>query len=275
MPIKFASLPNLVISLISLISLCAVQTASAADLPERVPVYVARPAIPVNSWTGCYVGGNAGRVRGANSTNTFPSGTWFTGATAADQIGASSSFEPNGSGISGGGEIGCNYQIENWVLGGEADFQGTGLKESSSILAPTAGAFLPSIHTDTTALNWFSTARGRVGWAIVDPLLIYGTGGLAFGKVASTFDRLNLNGINHYVGSASETRVGWTVGGGIEYALSRSWSVKAEYLFLNFGSFSYAANQIIPTGVTPDHTWTVNVDAREHVLRIGLNYRFQ
>src|SRR5476651_2032884 len=145
MSIKFAGLLALALSL------GAAQMASATDLPVKAPVHKAPAADPTNSWTGCYIGGNVGRIRGANSTDTFPSGTWFTGATAAEQSALSRSAESNGSGISGGVQIGCNYEAKNWVWSVEADFQRTSLDESSTVLVPATGTFLASNHTVTTA----------------------------------------------------------------------------------------------------------------------------
>jgi outer membrane immunogenic protein len=129
-------------------------------------------------------------------------------------------------------------------------------------------------HTETVSkkLDWFSTIRARAGFAI-DRVLIFATGGFAIADVRSDLDYLNDFG-SHRVGSASKTRFGWVGGGGVEYGLTGNWSMKLEYLYLDFGKFSYSSPNIgTPSANAPNDSWGTDVRAREHILRVGVNYR--
>jgi opacity protein-like surface antigen len=150
-------------------------------------------------------------------------------------------------GVVGGGQIGYNYQTGRWVLGIEADLSASGVSGELGL-----GAF-----TARTALDWFGTFRGRFGYTF-DRLLVYGTGGLAYGKISLDY---SLGGIS--VGE-SRKQIGWTVGGGGEYALSDRVSVKAEYKYINFGSRTYLTEFGYDTLLQTDM----------HTAIIGLNYRF-
>lgn len=238
------------------------------------------------SWTGCYAGGNAGwigsndRIEPRMSGDFLAPGNLF--ADPANRALLEHQYRSSGSGFSGGVQVGCNYQINNWVWGVEADFQGSTLKETIDASygpAPTTPGLPTNAHTEhlTTGIDWFSTIRGRAGvtW---DRLLIYATGGLAIARVKASTDILFAGSVaflpnNHFVGSQSETRTGFAVGGGLEYAFGNNWSMKAEYLYLDFGTFNYLAPDI--SGVAgPTSTWTTDVSPREHVVRVGLNYKF-
>ena len=207
-------------------------TAFAADLPQRPQVYTKAPAYvaPIAyNWTGFYLGINGGYGFG----NSSFSGTPGTG-----------NFDVNGGMV--GGTLGYNWQAGQMVYGLETDI------DWSNILGSAAcGAF-----SCETRNNYLGTARGRIGYA-ADRWLPYITGGLAYGDVEARVPG---------IGSASDTRVGWTVGGGLEYALAQNWTVKAEYLYVDLGKFDCAA---ACGGTPPD-----NVDFRSHVVRAGLNYKF-
>ena len=223
--------------------------ALAADLPSRKappPVaYVAPP--PVFTWTGFYVGLNAG----AAIDNTRYGWSPF-----------SPDYRPGGVAFTGGAQAGYNWQTGPLVLGVETDiaYRGASGNSNNGFGALSMGA------------GYFGTARARLGYAI-DRLLIYGTGGLAYGSVnfpgaASGF---GLGGAPHFLTRLDNpgTRLGWTAGAGVEYALTRNWSVKAEYLYVDLGRNS--ANYLdLVTGAP------VALQARnsDHILRAGLNYRF-
>jgi outer membrane immunogenic protein len=136
----------------------------------------------------------------------------------------------------------------------------------------------------TKDLRWFSTVRGRLGVSF-DRLLIYGTGGLAVGRLKSSTsvsfgtDQFFLPGFT-FVGSDTLTRIGWAAGVGAEWAITDNWSVKAEYLHLDFGSFSYLSpctNAVCtafqPLG-GPQFAWQTDIRARENIVRFGASYRF-
>jgi outer membrane immunogenic protein len=145
------------------------------------------------------------------------------------------SFDPSGFLI--GGTVGYNLQTGSWVWGLEGDFAYSAMKDDSTV----AGAEIE--------IPWFGTARGRIGYAGWGNLLPYITGGAAFAK-------MDISGPG---GSESDTRIGWTVGAGLEYALFSNWSVKVEYLYADLGEFEFAGG---------------NIDFNTHIVRGGINYRF-
>jgi outer membrane immunogenic protein len=289
--------------------------AFAADLP----VYKAPIVAPVVfSWTGFYVGGNVGYSWGRASTDqtdlttTTTTTRLFRGTTppANEIIGPSiftqiagvfpqvttataltgTSGSTNVNGFIGGGQAGFNYQSGVWVWGFETDLQWSGERGSFNTCDIAGCPPGSTFGSASTRLNWYGTARGRVGWVPTQRVLLYATGGLAYGGISSDY----VSGINGNVltaTSASTTRVGWTVGAGAEAALDNRWSVKAEYLYMDFGSFGTALGGAVGAATTtttllapfgPTLTATsistvsaqVNTRFTDHVFRVGVNYRF-
>ncbi|MCH4538747.1 outer membrane protein [Ochrobactrum sp. A-1] len=133
------------------------------------------------------------------------------------------------SGFVGGVQAGYNWQFDNgFVLGAEADFQGSNLKGEVKFNADGLGEIKAG-----TKVEWFGTVRARLGYTATERLLVYGTGGLAYGKVKSYVD-LGEIGI-----SSSKTRAGWTIGGGAEYAITNNWTLKSEYLYTDLGKKNF------------------------------------
>ena len=182
---------------------CVSSYALAADLPAREYSKAPSPLAPepVYTWTGLYIGANAGYG-------------WAT--TSSSDSGGSGSNDLNG--FVGGGQIGYNWQAGNLVLGVEGDFQGSAQKRSDTVLGVTVDQKIP----------WFATARGRIGYA-ADSLLIYATGGAAWVnyKVSGTYLGVTV--------SDDASKTAWTVGGGVEWMFAPKWSVKAEYLYMDTG----------------------------------------
>ena len=194
----------------------------------------------------------------------------FVGLTPAQVASDTHSVTPNGSGFTGGVQVGCNWQGAGspLVLGVEADFNGSSLKESATVafaINPVSG-FTAHTENNTKDVTCFSTFRGRLGYA-ADRWLVYATGGLAVAHINSSLNLLFLGG--SYIGSDSRTRTGYTVGGGLEYAFTNKWSAKFEYLYLDFGTYTFSSpNTAIPIA------WATDVRASEHIARLGLNYKF-
>lgn len=262
------------------ISILAVSaaSASAADLAARpytkAPVAVAE----VYNWTGFYIGGHAGYDWG-KSTDTI------TGVDAASanflgtQVATSLPLDPRG--FIGGGQLGYNWQISPlWVAGLEADISWVDAKRTVSLPGPTD----PSrIVTATERLDWFGTVRGRLGITPADRLLIFATGGLAYGHVnlSTALTRIDLatgantcvlpagGGNNCQNGSASEVKYGWTVGAGLEWAVDRNWTVKGEYLYYDLGHISHP---MIDTRFP--FVFNASADVRGNIVRAGVNYKF-
>ena len=132
------------------------------------------------------------------------------------------------------------------------------------------------MHTVRQKFDFLGTLRGRLGFTPVDRTLVYLTGGLAYGHVRSRTNILFTLGSDAYAGSSSTTQPGWTVGGGAEYAFAGNWSAKLEYLFVDLGSHSYSdpITNAISTGVDPTASYRTDLRTREHVIRLGINYKF-
>ena len=237
---------------LSLIALNIGGTALAADVPVEAPIYPSYPSygVPVitaYNWTGFYIGANVG------------------GHFAKDDIidvNAPISVSPRG--ILGGLQVGYNWQVGRLFLGLEFDGDWLGGAASGSVTA--LGPPFNAVITNDAKAQFLSTVRPRVGVAL-DRWLIYVTGGLAF-ETFITNDTLAspviLTGTDRRV-----TRTGETIGGGIEYAILDSWTLRLEYLFITFGSYDVNINTpTVAEGITVQHQFTDNV------ARIGLNYRF-
>jgi outer membrane immunogenic protein len=166
---------------------------------------------------------------------------------------------------------GCNWQTGSWLVGVEADFNWSGINQSVSAAYPLlAATWFPHTETLTHKLSWFATARARFGLVALEHTLFYATGGFAFGRVKSTFSYVAFPAFPFF-GEYDATRGGWTAGGGIEHAFGRNWSVKAEYLYVDLGSFTY--NTVVVPIFTGE-AFAANVKTRMHVARLGINYRF-
>jgi outer membrane immunogenic protein len=225
--------------------------ASAADL-SRAPVYkAAAPAEAIFSWTGFYIGAHVGYGWGSKDWDqTFSSGGFALDNTV-------SSVEPQG--FLGGGQIGVNWQTGQWVLGLEADGSWTDANDCG------VGFRINPTFNGCNQANWYATGTARLGVA-VDRALFYIKGGAAF---AGEEQNVTLRGLLT-TNTPDEVRFGWTVGGGIEYALAPNWSVKAEYNFMDFGSENYTFNYVTPVGLV--ERW--DISQQVHVAKIGINYRF-
>jgi outer membrane immunogenic protein len=204
--------------------------AQAADQPAVSPLDAAI-ANSAHDWAGAYVGVNAGYAFGDFDTD-----------------GAATSDDPtySGEGALGGFQIGYNRQLGSLVIGVEGDLQAADIENSTT----GAGA-----TTTTTSLDWFSTARGRVGYAF-DSTLFYGTGGLALGGVETSVSG---------AGGDSDDKVlmGFAAGAGVEQAVTDNISLKAEYLYVDLQDKQFE------TG-----TNDTNAEWDGHVMRFGANLKF-
>lgn len=230
----------------------------AADLAKRMPVK-APPAAPtpIFTWTGCYLGGNVG---GGWGRKDF-SDTFFTPGSS---LASPSSPTADTSGWLAGGQIGCNYQFTtNWVVGIEGTGDWANISGSSDPFF--AGKALFSARTD-----WIATVTGRFGYA-VNNWLVYAKGGAAWAgdkySMPGTFAAVPFN----YTGS--ETRNGWTIGAGIEWAFWQNWSAKVEYAYYDFGTHSLDLIDSGPVGGLsgPDPS---SIKQRLQTVTFGVNYHF-
>jgi outer membrane immunogenic protein len=235
--------------------------AAAADLP----IYMKAP--PLYDWTGFYVGGNVGYSWGRSNTTV----DFYDSVTGALLASPSGSFSMDG--VVGGGQAGYNWQRGRWVFGLEADIQASGQQGSGTFACGTACPVPGTTVTINEKLEWFGTARGRLGYAVTPRVLVYATGGLAYGEVAGT----GLGSPNPATLSFSTWRAGWTVGGGIETALGRGWTGKIEYLYMDlgsvFGNDAPACGNLCPPPVHPTG-FAAGSAITDNILRVGANYRF-
>jgi outer membrane immunogenic protein len=153
------------------------------------------------------------------------------------------------------------------VFGAEADIQYSGIKDSKTVNLSVA-PFFPTATTVEHKMDLFGTARLRAGYLISDPWLIYATGGLAVGHVKDTASIDFLGGASS-AGTASATKLGWTLGGGVEWAFMGRWTAKAEYLYYSLGT-----NSVDLTPITFSGTATASFPVKGQIARLGVNYRF-
>jgi outer membrane immunogenic protein len=237
----------------------AAQLASAADMgpapmPAKVPM--ALPAAVYN-WNGFYIGGHFGYGWAHTDTDSYSldSGVYQ----------ASGSLDRDG--VFGGGQIGVNWMImPNWLLGVEADLSAADLKGSSDNCSGTG-----CTHSDAKT-DWFSTLRGRIGYAW-ENWLLYGTGGAVWTHHST--DRTITQSALHpeaegLVASADGTSSGWTVGGGVEWGFAPSWSAKLEYLYFNVDS----TNDFVYPCCSGGADRRNESQSHSHTVRVGINYRF-
>jgi outer membrane immunogenic protein len=224
--------------------------AQAADLTyEPAPVVEAPAAF---NWTGFYIGVHGGVAAGDFK---YPmSAQIFSSPVIGGE------FEQDASGGFGGAQIGYNWQFNpNWVIGIEADIAASSYegKVSGNILGINAEA--------GSEVEWFGTVRARLGYAH-DNLLLYGTGGLAYGDVKSSVSSNAFNGIDE---SISDSATGWTVGAGFEYGITKNITLKTEYLYVDLG------NQTL-LNLDGGELGFLNIESETkfHTLKAGLNYKF-
>jgi outer membrane immunogenic protein len=214
--------------LILTVALCGLSSvAMAADLPSRAPPPVYAPPPPLFTWTGVYLGGQIGYEWGREPATLVSS-------------------QP--SGVVGGAHVGYNYQVQQFVIGLEGDVNGTSYTGSAfSILGPISAS---------TKIPVDASIRGRVGVAW-DRTLFYATGGVAFADIKDSFVTPGA------FASFDRTRVGWTVGGGVEYAVTNNWSVRAEYRYTDYGRFSDAV-----------FAFPLNHHSTDNRVQAGFSYKF-
>jgi len=245
----------------------ATTPALAADLaPAAAPMYYkAPPVMAPQTWTGFYLGGDIG---GAWS---HTDGSW--GGLAG--VNPTSGGE-NGSSFLGGAHVGYDYQFApSWVIGVEGDWTWTHAGGSNSQTWTLAGTGTPipgSATTMNATVDWLASIRGRLGYLITPSVMAYVTGGAAWGGI-------------HYGATASDpaagylastafnnTSDGFVVGGGLEWAMTTHWSIRAEYLYyrLDSGQSALAPSNVVGIGPSSFGWGHTSVD----VARAGLSYKF-
>jgi outer membrane immunogenic protein len=244
-------------------------SALAADLPAH-GYNKASAMAPVGNWSGLYIGGNVGYGWGNGSTGILPLKNLDKG-----DIFPTSTLDSRLKGVFGGAQIGYNWQIGSIVTGLEADIQSSGIRDSArAALVNLAQVPLDITASTSSELSWFGTVRGRLGVTVTPDLLLYGTGGLAYGQVKDSAN-VQLNDppfLDTWPASISSTKTGWAAGAGAEWMFARNWSAKVEYLHIDLGSSSATAIDIAAR--EPFATTTYSWNHRYDTLRVGVNYHF-
>jgi outer membrane immunogenic protein len=249
------------------------QATQAADLPVKAPP-PPPAAVAALSWTGFYVGGHAGYGWGEDGGMSFTD--FFPGAFATSfGLGQTPRFvgvDPQGA--IGGGKIGYNLQVTpQWVLGLQADLSASSIKGSGTynFAGIPGGVPAPATTHVAQSLDWLSTIRGRVGYAF-DRLLVFGTGGLAFGAVKSDFEINYGAGLATVANSVSSTRSGWSAGAGAEYKLDARWSASVEWLHYDLGQVNVQAPEVL-FGVPQTFGLIGTTVTKGDVVSAALNYK--
>jgi outer membrane immunogenic protein len=257
------------------------------------PAYAIAPTF---TWTGFYIGVNAGYVTGDNGrvwgTPLFGDPILIAGPLYNDASAAAVSANyRNSGGLLGGGQAGFNYQFApGWVIGVEADIDGVMRRQdrvtTSSRDVPGFAAFplTTSISTRHNLRN-LGTARARVGFLVMQDVLLFGTGGFAFGESNTrvTVDQFvpspPLPNVYGTTLRSSSDRTGYAAGGGFEFAFAPDWTAKVEALYYDLGSksasgqYSNFSTATVPPSVFTTTGINSTVEDRGVVARFGVNYQ--
>jgi outer membrane immunogenic protein len=213
-------------------------------------------------WTGCYIGGNVGYGwQKATSTDTEP------GTPPPLDAGTDT-----GTGVVGGGQVGCDYQFaSNWVVGIQGMFDWAGVNGSHIVPFSYAST---NTETFTTKTDWFGTLTARIGYTVMPQALLYFKGGAAWLK--NNYSDADPSGTVYvpYLGQVSAIRTGWTIGGGGEYLLNPNWSVFVEYNYIDLGSKSLGFTYNCGAGCGFTNPYHYSEKQNLQMVLIGLNYRF-
>jgi outer membrane immunogenic protein len=248
-----------------------ISTRSGGSLLPNPVVRKKRSAPPGDyDWTGFYIGGQVGYGWGNGDTrfDPLPDPATFINMQPT-------TLSPDPRGWLGGFQGGYNYQFDHIVIGGESSFSWTGIKGTvtQTPIIQNNGTPLPGggLQTTTQDTDWFGTLRFRAGGAW-DRVFIYGTVGLAYGKVNySANTDFRPTGTTQYPAAFSDTKTGWTGGFGGEFAINRHWTVRTEYLFYDLGDATFIAN---PTPALPPFQVQYTWKTQAHTFNSGFNYRF-
>jgi outer membrane immunogenic protein len=253
----------------ALMTLC-LGPAVAADMPVKAPM---RAPAPIFSWAGCYVGVNGGYAKQTTSTSlTVTNGTpAYFNPFAIPGVQASGSGSLNSTGGVVGVEGGCQTQFNNFVLGVETDvdWMNQGSSFGGTFLYTTNNA--PYLLTTSEHKDWMATGRARAGIAF-DRVLLFGTAGIAVLGVHynQAFSEVPFT-TGTTLSNSGAAWVGFTVGAGVEGAITNNWTVKVEYLFSSFDPGTYLGTfTVIRAATLSDSLGTPTISE----IRGGINYKF-
>jgi len=238
--------------------------AQAADL--------AAPPPEAFDWSGFYLGATAGYVWGEADFDTKATGAWVSFPAEAAVYENETDMDPDPQGFVGGLKLGWNGEANSFVFGLEGDFSYADAKDSEDT-GPVPGTTFAQ-GRNKAELSWLGTLRLRAGIAL-DAALIYATGGVALGKwdVKSDIGYSDGAPVVFAQFDDDDWKFGWVIGGGIEYALSQSWSLNAEYLYMDFGNID--GDSVLPPPAPGNLTFDQKADLTAQIVRAGLSFHFQ
>lgn len=244
----------------------------AADLTPR---FEAVPA--ASSWTGFYIGVHGGGGALVDEDVTIAPADAATQAYTGLQIAVGAQpteIEPDSAGFLGGAQVGYNHQMGRGLIGIEADFAFSDIQDDETVVTNFVVEATNVAHVD---LDWLATVRARAGLLATERVLLFVTGGVAFGEAEAGWD-LSAPGNNDFFrGSASETKVGWTAGAGIEFTPtqflgSQNVSFRADALYFDLGEVDFTTTG---SGATAGQgTFDGEADVNGWIARVGVNVRF-
>ncbi|MGJ4888373.1 outer membrane protein [Bradyrhizobium sp. HKCCYLR20261] len=251
-------------------------SALAADLPVKAPPVVAAP-----SWTGVYAGVSVGARWADNDWRTSDIAPNFAGVFVPT-AGTSGAMDSVAARF--GGYLGVNWQFApSWVAGVEGDFGWADNNKTANALPGTAGLFfgapLVGLPAGSVKDTWDGSLRARLGYLVAPDTLIYGSGGVAWQRVELSASCTVVPGNAFCLGiphndTFASTRVGWTVGGGVEHMIGGHWVVRADYRYADFGTWTQPVFVAGGVGVGFDDRFTAHVTTRTHTATVGLAYKF-
>jgi len=235
----------------------------AADMPAKMPIGV---AMAPYDWSGLYLGAHAGYAWSrADATNingnvNFPAGLQH-------------GIDLNG-GLAGV-QLGYNYQFpaSNWLVGIEGEFSWSGMDGDSTEPSPVSPA--TRLNLSHGKVNWLATATGRLGYAYSNWLL-FAKGGAAWAHQESNSTTVDPSAGNLLISivTGDDTRLGWTIGAGVEWGFWQNWSARLEYDFMDFGTKTETNHAAYFNGATGLDPLLRDVDFKMSVVKLGINYRF-
>ena len=249
-------------------------SALAADMPTKAPSVVP-------SWSGFYAGVSVGARWAANDWQTRDVAPTFVGVfvPTAGTGGAIDSVAARF-----GGYLGYNAKIStSWIAGVEADFGWADNKKTANPIPGTAGLFfgapLLGLPSGSVRETWDGSLRGRLGYLVAPTILVYGTGGVAWQRLELSASCSVVPGNpfcagNPHNDTLASTRIGWTVGGGVEHMIGGRWLVRADYRYADFGTWTQQFFTAGGTGPGFDDRFTARVTTHTHTATVGLAYRF-
>ena len=248
--------------------------AMAADIAARPYAKAPAPVIAAYNWTGFYIGGNVGYGWGQSTDRSIsfvdPGGAVGFGPYFAGGSNVYPNLRP--AGVIGGGQVGYNWQANSLVLGAVADFQAADIGAAATGVVPLTLFITPSNQTLSQKLDFLGTVRGRVGGAF-NHVMLYGTGGYAYGHVRSSINFDAPAGPVFFAGTNAQWRSGWTAGVGAEYGLG-NWSIGVEYLHYDLGRSSVTSLAVAPGPAFPGVSLTADQRVAGDLVRAAINFRF-